>query len=142
MKKKYFLVILVLVMAMFLASCSGVTTPTLDVDQEEEIKEIVANYWTALSNRQYSLAKNYCIAHGDFYNLAEEYQNMPYFGSTTMIFTSYINWVKITGNNTTVNTNITISVNVCFEDICSEESETLYNFPMNLTKIGGAWKLR
>lgn len=67
---------------------------------------------------------------------------MPYFGSTTVVFTSYINWVKITGNNATANIDLTITVTVCFEDICSDASETLYNYPMYLTKINGVWKLK
>ncbi len=40
---------------------------------------------------------------------------MPYFGSTTVVFTH--------------------------EDICAEESETLYNYSMALIKSNGTWKL-
>lgn len=142
MKRKCFFVILFLILAIFLSGCSGVTTPILEVNQEEVVKEIVANYWIALSNRQYELAKTYCVPNGKAYQAVEEYQSMPYFGSITIVFTSYINWVEITGNNATVNTNITINVTVCFEDICSDESETLYNYSMDLTKSNGAWKLK
>ena len=144
MKRKYFFVILFLTFAIFLVGCGGTgipTTPETSITDEAKVKSVIQYYWLALSNRQYELAKSYCIPFGDFYSLAEEYQNMPYFGSTTVVFTSYINWVKITGNNATVNTNITISVTVCFGDICAEESETLHNYSMDLIKSNGTWKL-
>jgi hypothetical protein len=141
MKKKYFLVFLVLVMAMFLTSCSGITTPALNVDQEEEIKEVVANYWTALSNKQYSLAKSYCIPYGNAFYAVEEYQNSLDYSFATLNWNVYTNWVAVTGNDSIVNIDLTLKVTVCFENICSEENETLYNFPMDLTKIEGVWKL-
>jgi hypothetical protein len=56
-----------LVLAVFLSGCSGVTIPSPDVNQEEEIKEVVNGYWSALSNRQYSLAKNYCMPHTEIF---------------------------------------------------------------------------
>jgi hypothetical protein len=127
--------------AIFLSGCSRVTIPSPDVNQEEEIKEVVNGYWSALSNRQYSLAKNYCMPYGNFYNAVEGYQSIPYFESTTMTWITYINWVNITGNNATVNANITLNVTVCFGDICATESETLSNTSINLTKTSGNWKL-
>ena len=60
----------------------------------------------------------------------------------TLNWTTYINWIKIIGNKATVNINITLFVTVCFEDICSSESETLYNYSMYLTKIDSIWKLK
>jgi len=134
MKRKYFLVILFLILAIFLNGCvGGVVTPATD---EAKVKGVIQDYWLALSNRQYELAKSYCIPFGVFYNLVEEYQSIPYYGSTVK-FIPYFNWVEVTGNNATVNMNITITV--CFEDICSDE--ILYNYSMYLTKSSGVWKL-
>jgi len=102
----------------FLVGCGGTgipTTPEISINDEAEVESVIQDYCLALSNRQYELAKSYCIPFGDFYNLAEEYQNMPYFGSTTMVFTH--------------------------EDICAEESEILYNYSMDLIKSNGTWKL-
>jgi len=145
MKSKYFFVILFLTFAIFLVGCGGTgipTTPETSIADEAKVKSVIQDYWLALSNRQYELAKTYCILNGKFYLLAEEYQDMPYFGSSSVTFTSYFNWVKITGNNAIANIDLTITATVCFGDICSSESETLYNYSIYLTKISGAWKLK
>ena len=141
MKNKCYLLVLVLMVTMFLVSCSGVTTSIIEVNQEEEIKEIVVNYWSALSNKQYSLAKSYCIPYGNAFYAVEEYQNSLDYSFATLNWNVYTNWVAVTGNDSIVNIDLTLKVTVCFEDICSDESETIYNWPMHLTKIGGAWKL-
>ncbi|MGE4412432.1 MAG: hypothetical protein AB7E45_01885 [Candidatus Caldatribacteriota bacterium] len=141
-KQKIFLSMLILLLTLTILGCSSNNPVIPNMNQEEEIKAIVNNYWSALSNRQYSLAKSYCVTNGNFYTLAEEYQNMPYLESSTIEFNANINWVEITGNIATVNTNITIIVIVCFEDICADDSETLNNFSMELIKTGGEWKLK
>jgi hypothetical protein len=142
MKKQKIILIGMIILVLLLIGCSGTTPIIPSVNQEEQIKEVVNGYWSALSNRQYSLAKSYCIKNGQFYNAVEEYQNMPYFGSTIRTWNPYINWVKITGNNATANVNITLTVTICFDDICSTESETIYNFPMDLIKLSGNWELK
>jgi len=130
---------------MFLSGCSGggvPTTPGISIADETKVKSVIQDYWLALSNRQYELAKTYCILNGKFYLLAEEYQNMPYLGSSSVTFISFFNWAKITGNNATANIDLTITATVCFGDICSSESETLFNYSIYLTKISGDWKLK
>ena len=141
MKHKIVFSVLILFLSCILFGCSGNSPVIPDVNQKEEIKSVVNNYWAALSDRQYALAKSYCVINGNFYALAEEYQNMPYLDSTTTEFSVYINWVDVTGNAATANTNLTITAIVCFEDICADESETLNNFSIDLTKTSGEWKL-
>ena len=143
MKRKYFLIVLFLVLAIFLSGCAGggIVTPSVDVD-ETKVKGIINNYWLALSNRQYGLAKSYCILNGEFYRLAEEYQSMPYIGSSTVTFTPYVNWVEITGNSAKANINLTVTVTFCFDGNCSSGSETLYNYSIYLDRVSGAWKLK
>ena len=51
MKKKYFLIILFLIFAIFLVGCSD----------KKKIEKVVDNYWLVLSNQQYELAKTYCV---------------------------------------------------------------------------------
>ena len=145
MKRKYIFVVLFLILAMFLVGCSGdgiPTTPGISITDEAKVKSVIQDYWLALSNRQYELAKTYCILNGKFYLLAEEYQDMPYFGFSTLTWNAYFNYIEINGNSAKANINLTLIVTVCFEDICSTESETLYNCPMYLTKISGVWKLK
>jgi uncharacterized protein YceK len=142
MRKIYFLVILFLILAIFLSGCSIVTTVIPGINQEERVKGVVNSYWSALSNRQYGLAKSYCILHGEFYYLAEQYQGMPYIGSSTIRFIPYFNWTGVTGNNAKTNINLTVIVTICYGNTCSSGSETLYNYTIYLAKIGGAWKLK
>ena len=145
MKRKYIFVVLFLILAMFLVGCSGdgiPTTPGISITDEAEIKSVIQDYWLALSNRQYELAKTYCIPFGDFYNLAEEYQDMPYFEGSTLTWNAYFNYIEINGNSAKANINLTLVVTVCFEDICSSESETINNLSMDLTKSNGTWKLK
>jgi len=140
MKRKYFLVVLFLLLAMFLVGCSGggIVTPAND---EAKVESVIQDYWLALSNRQYELAKSYCILYGEYYFLVEELQDIFYVGSSTWTFEPYFNYVEITGNNAKANINLTSTVTVCFGDICSDESETIYNWSMHLTKSNGVWKL-
>jgi len=142
MRKVYFLVILFLILAIFLNGCGVVTPPIPGEDQEERVKGTVNGYWSALSNRQYELAKSYCVLNGDAYNLAKEYQDIPYIGSSTLTFKVYFNYIEINGNNAKANINLTLTATVCFTDICATESETLYNYSMYLKKISGTWKLK
>ena len=144
MKRKLFLLVLVLVVTMFLVGCGGgiPTTPGISITDEAKVKSVIQDYWLALSNRQYELAKTYCIPFGDFYNLAEEYQDMPYFEGSSLTWNAHFNYIEINGNSAKSNINLTLTVTVCFEDICSTESETLYNYSIYLTKISGAWKLK
>lgn len=142
MRNKIIYPVLILLLTCLLLGCSGNVPVIPDVDQKEEIKSVVNNYWAALSNRQYSQAKSYCVINGKFYTMAEEYQNIPYLDSVTTEFSVFVNWVNITGNAATVNTNLTITAIVCFEDICADESETINNFTIELTKNAGGWKLK
>lgn len=142
MKKKILLSVFVIFLIFILIGCSGVIPIIPDISQEEEIKEVINNYWLALSNKQYELAKNYCLPYGNAYYAVEEYQNLFDYDYITLNWILYINWVKIIGSNATVNTDITLVVTVCFEDICSSESETFYNYSMYLIKNNGDWKLK
>ena len=142
MKRKYFLVVLFLILAIFLSGCSVITTVIPGINQEKRVEGVVNSYWLALSNRQYGLAKNYCLFNGEFYYLAEQYQGMPYFGSSTIRFIPYFNWIEVTGNNARTNINLTVVATFCYGSICSSGSETLYNYTMYLAKVGGGWKLK
>ena len=138
MRNKLLVVGLIMSLVLALVGCGIVS----DVNQKEEVKEVVNNYWLALSNKQYELAKTYCISYGDAYYAVEDYQSLSDYDYVTINWTIYINWVNIIGNKATANMRLTLNVIVCFEDICSTQTETLYNYSMYLTKISGIWKLK
>lgn len=137
MKRKILLSIFVIFLILALVGCGIIP----DINQRGEIKGIINNFWSALSDKQYELAKTYCILYGDAYYAVEGYQSQTDFDYMTLNWIPYIDWIKIIGNKATVNMDITLVVTVCLEDICSSESETFNNYYMYLIKIGGDWKL-
>jgi len=139
MRDKSLLLIFVVFLIFTLAGCSGIVTPPLH--NAEDILRTVDNYLLALSNREYELAKTYCIPDGNAYQTVEVYQGMPYFDSSTLVFSAYLNYVETSGNISEMNINLTLTATVCFEDICSSESETLNNYSMYLSKINEVWRL-
>ena len=139
MKKKTILSIFVMFLVLALIGCSGVTP---DLYQEDKVAKTIVNYWSALSNKQYELAKTYCVPYGDAYYAVEEYQSLFDYDYITLNWIIVYNWVKIIRNEAIVNMDINLIVTVCLEDICSNESETLYNYSMYLIKINGDWKLK
>ena len=116
-------------------------TPPLP-NESEDILIVVNDYWLALSNREYELAKTYCVLDGNAYQAAEEYQDMPYFESSTMMWTCYFNDLEVNGNSAEMNINLTLTVTVCFDDICSSSNEMINNYSIYLSKISGVWKLK
>ena len=136
MKRRIIFSVFIVFLILALVGC-GITTPS--ISDVNEIKETVNNYWLALSNKQYGLAKIYCITYGDAYYAIEEYQNLFDYDYITLNWTPYINYVEINGNEAIVNIDIALVVTVCFGDICSTESEILYDYPMYLIKIDDIW---
>jgi len=135
MKRKVFLSLFIICLIFTLIGCDI-------VNHEEEIKEVVNAYWSALSNKQYELAKTYCITYGDAYYAVEDYQILSSDDNVTINWTSYINWIEIIGDKATVDLDITLIMTVCLEDVCSTQTENLYNHLMYLIKNCGEWKLK
>ncbi|GAH38293.1 unnamed protein product, partial [marine sediment metagenome] len=65
MKKKILLSVFVIFLVLILIGCAGIVPPPLH--NAEEILRTVDNYWSALSNREFELAKTYCIINGNAY---------------------------------------------------------------------------
>ena len=64
MKRKYFFVVLFLILAMFLVGCNGVVTPATD---EAKIRSVIHEYFLAINDQNWSKAKNYCSYGSDKY---------------------------------------------------------------------------
>ena len=71
MKKKYFLVILFLILAIFLNGC-GMVPP--GIPEWARAEQEVYSYWIAITNRQYELAKWHCVYDGLWYNKTDEWE--------------------------------------------------------------------
>ncbi|PKP58964.1 hypothetical protein CVT91_07545 [Candidatus Atribacteria bacterium HGW-Atribacteria-1] len=80
MKKKYYFVILFLVLAIFLSGCSGVVTPSSD---GVVCKNLLKGFYTALSNQNFTQALSYCKSGGitfdyvnNLWNIAQQYPTL------------------------------------------------------------------
>jgi hypothetical protein len=71
MKRKIFLLVLVVFLVLILTGC--VVVPELPTDRSLA-EEAVYNYWQAIINRQYELAKCFCIYDGIWYNKIGEWE--------------------------------------------------------------------
>ena len=99
MKRKYFLVVLFLILAIFLSGCGGVVTPATD---EAKVKSVINEYFLAINDQNWSNAKSYCVYGSDRYYatcVLEDYINSLYqYGVVTLTCIVSISNVSIYGN--------------------------------------------
>lgn len=85
MKRKVLISFLVILLILALTGC-GMVPP--GESAEDMAEESVYHYWRAIINRQYELAKFYCIPDGVWYNKVdewEEYINTNSEGETSLL---------------------------------------------------------
>jgi len=92
MKREYFLLVVVLVLAMFLVGCSGGGIITPDIDYIV-CENLLKGFYTALSNQDFTQALSYCKYGGatfelvnNKWDLAQEY---PTFYATYQVYDVY-----------------------------------------------------
>ena len=71
MKSKILLSVFIIFLILILAGC-GMVPP--GESAEAMVEETVYQYWVAIINRQYDLAKFYCIPDGIWYNKTDEWE--------------------------------------------------------------------
>lgn len=107
MKRKILISFLAIFLIFALTGCGTIPYDTEDVRAEQE----VYSYWKAIINRQYELAKCYCITSGIWYNKVdewEEYINTNSEGEASVVIYGPVFYeeTEIIGDNTTVYTRI------------------------------------
>lgn len=100
MKKKYFFVILFLVIAIFLSGCSGggIITPAND---EVAIKSVIQQFALALNDQNWSEAKSYCVYGSDsYYNVGvkEDLVQVLYQYCNVVSLTYYVDIINVNVN--------------------------------------------
>lgn len=70
MKSKFFLSFFVIILILALTGCGVIPYDPEWVRAEQE----VYSYWRSITNRQYELAKWYCIPDGVWYNKVDEWE--------------------------------------------------------------------
>ncbi|TFB08814.1 hypothetical protein E3V08_02445 [Candidatus Atribacteria bacterium MT.SAG.1] len=137
MKRKYFSIILVLTLAIFLSGC-GVVTPATD---EAKIKSVINEYFLAINDQNWSKALSYCVYGSDRYydtRYLEDAINIlqQYYGTVTITCLITISDVIIYGSYAEAfgSGTIIITAGGYFE---SESGPGTYY----LQKIGNNWKI-
>ena len=139
MKRKLFLVGLVLILVLFLVGCSGgVITPAID---ESKIKSVINEYFLAINDQNWSKAKGYCVYGSDRYYATctmEDLVNNLYQYESVVTITSFadIYNVSIAGNYADVHLKITLFITAG----TYYESEILTGY-YYLQKVGNSWKI-
>jgi hypothetical protein len=140
MKRKYFLLVLVLILAIFLSGCSGAGIVPTDSD-EWDIKSVINEYYLALSNLDFNKAKSYCVYGSDQYYAVCQGEALVnnlylYCSIITINVVIEIQNVSINGNYATVSGYTTYLLTGCGYVEADDGYSKFY-----LQKIGNNWKL-
>jgi len=138
MKRKYLLVILVLILAIFLAGCNGIVTPDTD---EAKIKSVINEYFLAISNQNWSKAKSCCVYGSDRYYATcqgESLINSLYEYCNIVTINTYADILSVStyGNYSDVYLYLTALITACGY----YESDSNYGY-YYLQKVGNSWKI-
>jgi len=144
-KRKVLLSILVIILILALSGC-GMVAPGLPDWMIAE--QTVWEYWKAIINRQYELAKWYCINDGIWYNKVdewEEYINTNSEGEASVVIygPSFYEQSEAIGNNAVVYATIATDI-TAFPGSCIHEGG-LFEYEIELIKQNhppGDWELK
>jgi len=146
MKKKVLLSVLVIILILTLTSC-GMIPP--GIPEWMRAENTVYQYWQAIINRQYELAKYSCITDGIWYNKTdewEEYININSEGEASVLIylPSFYEQAEVIGDNAVVYARIFVD-KIAFPGSCVEEVDT-FEYEVELIKETsppcGDWNLK
>jgi len=144
MKRKVLLLFLVVLLVLALVGCG-----TLPCDPDWiRAQQEVHSYWEAIINRQYALAKHYCVPDGIWYNKVdewEEYININSQGEASIIISEsqFYKPTEVIGNIAIVYATIYAN-KIAFPGSSSWEVDT-FEYEIELieeTSPPGDWKLK
>lgn len=140
MKRKYFLVGLFLILAMFLSGCSGggIVTPATD---EAKIRSVIYEQVLAVNDQNWSKAKSYCIYGSDAYYkvcmVEDMFNNLLMICNDLTISASMIIYnVSIYGNYSEVYGDCVWVISGCGN--IESTGGVAYTY---LQKVGNSWKI-
>ncbi|PKP57876.1 hypothetical protein CVT91_09675 [Candidatus Atribacteria bacterium HGW-Atribacteria-1] len=142
MKSKLLLSILVIFLVLTFIGCGTVPCCPDWVRAEQE----VYSYWRAITNRQYELAKGYCVPDGVWYNKVdewEEYINTNSEGEASILISKayFHEQTEIIGDIAVVYTTIYVD-KIAFPGSYLWEGDT-FEYEIELIRsLRGFWKLK
>mgnify|MGYP001037528992 CR=1 FL=1 len=148
MKRKYFLLILVLILSIFLVGCSGggIVTPDInDIGGDAYICEnLIKGFYTALSNENFTQALSYCKTGGATFKLVNSRWDLalqyPTFYATYQVYDVYN--FKYVGEFLSLHHDFSYTIHSIYGDEFLDPSTTYYNNSLMLfEKVNGEWKM-
>ena len=143
MRKKICIVFVLLVLISILTGCTGgvPTTPGIPVNEEARIKSVINEYFLAVNNKNWNLARSYCVYGGERYYATSQMQSLvnsyyAYCSVVTVNFIPNIINVYVTGNYAQAYLYYYGVVTACGYSY-SDGYYTTYI----LQKIGNSWKI-
>jgi hypothetical protein len=148
MKRKYFLVILFLVLAIFLSGCSGggiVTPDTDEIGGDAYLCEnLLRGFYTALSDQNFTQALSYCKNGGATFKLVNSKwdlsQEYPTFYTTYQVYDVFD--FKYVGKYLSLHYDFSYTLLSIYGDAYMAPQTTYYyNSLMLFEKVNGEWKM-
>lgn len=140
--KKLFYLSFFLIIALLLTGCgSGMITTPASSAEDTAIRIVINEYFLALSNQNWSKAREYCVYSGTRYYATSQMEatvNSLYAYCNTVTFNTYanINNTYTNGDNAQANVHVYALITACgYSD--TQNKNTTYK----LQKIGNSWKL-
>ena len=117
-------------------------------DDYTQVEFLVYNYWIAIINRQYELAKYSCVPGGIWYNKTDEWEeyintNSEGEASVLIYFSKFYEPTEVFGDTAIVYTKITTH-KIPFPDSCVEGGDA-FEYEVEVIRGNitlGAWKLK
>jgi len=144
MKRKVLLLVLILFLISILVGCESHYLNGVEIEHEAE--DLVYNYWIAIINRQYELAKGHCITNGVWYNKTdewEEYININSEGEASVLvyFHYFYKPAEIIGDSIIVYAKISVN-KIAFPGSCVTNEIFEYEMEVVETPPLGRLKLK
>ena len=136
MKRKCFLVGLILVIAMFLSGCgSGIVT------DEVKVKSVIQEYFLAINDQNWSKAKSCCVYDSEAYygtQVLEKAINDLYEYSNTVVIACYVTISDVSVNGSYASAYIDLATYIDTNSNYDSESFSGYCY---LQKVSNTWKI-
>jgi len=144
MKRKILLLVLVVFLISILTGCEPHFLNGMEI--EDCAEDFVYNYWIAIINQQYELAKWYCITNGVWYNKTDEWEkyinaNSEGEASVLVYFHYFYKPAEVVGNNIIVYVKISVD-KIAFPGSCVINDTFEYEMEVIETPPLGRLKLK
>jgi hypothetical protein len=138
-KRKYFLIILVLLVAVFITGCTA--PPNYTGSDEAKIESVIKQFFSALEYQNWSKAKSCCVYDSDAYEAICEFENDVNYLEMICGYVkinTYVNVdnISISGNYAYVICDASLSISAC--GVTENNSEYGY---LELIYIGNSWEI-